>query len=108
MSVQRVVPDLASRSLEEGKRFYRHILGFEPVMDHGWIVTLAHPHQPGSQISLMTKDASAPVTPNLSVHVDDVEGAYAAAIEQGPRSCIRLRTNPGACVVSSSATPTVM
>lgn len=94
MSVQRVVPDLASRSLEEGKRFYRHILGFEPVMDHGWIVTLAHPHQPGSQISLMTKDASAPVTPNLSVHVDDVEGAYAAAIEQGAEIVHPLTDEP--------------
>jgi hypothetical protein len=51
VSVERVVPDLASQSLEEAKRFYSHVFGLESVMDHGWIVTLADPHRPGSQIS---------------------------------------------------------
>ncbi len=43
VSVQRVVPDLLCRSLEDVKGFYERVLGLEPVMDHGWIVTLPDP-----------------------------------------------------------------
>lgn len=46
MGVQRVVPDLASRSLDVAKGFYADVLGLEPVMGHGWIVTLADPTGP--------------------------------------------------------------
>lgn len=96
VGVQRVVPDLASRSLEEGERFYSQVLGLQPVMDHGWIVTLADPDQPGSQISLMTHDTTAPVVPDVSIQVHDVGSAYAAAVEQRvPRSCIPHRRTVG-------------
>jgi catechol 2,3-dioxygenase-like lactoylglutathione lyase family enzyme len=37
MGVRRVVPDLASASLEAAKAFYGEVLGLQPVMDHGWI-----------------------------------------------------------------------
>ena len=83
IAVTRVVPDLTSRSLEQAKRFYERVLGLQSVMDHGWIVTLADPQRPGCQLSLMTEDATAPVTPNVSIQVDDVEAAYKAAIEAG-------------------------
>jgi len=63
MGVRRVVPDLSSTSLEAAKGFYGDLLGLRPVMDHGWIVTLADPERPGAQISLMTHDATAPVIP---------------------------------------------
>lgn len=83
MSVERVVPDLTSRSLEDAKVFYARVLGLEPVMDHGWIVTLANPHRPSAQISLSTHDETAPVVPDVSVQVDDVDSAYAAAVREG-------------------------
>jgi catechol 2,3-dioxygenase-like lactoylglutathione lyase family enzyme len=83
MSVKRVVPDLASRSIGEAKHFYDQVLGLQPVMDHGWIVTLADPHNPSSQISLMTHDETAPVVPDISIQVDDVDAAYAAALQSG-------------------------
>jgi len=41
MRVERVVPDLATGALSESLSFYGAVLGLEPVMDHGWIVTLA-------------------------------------------------------------------
>jgi catechol 2,3-dioxygenase-like lactoylglutathione lyase family enzyme len=41
MGVHRVVPDLTSKSLEAAKAFYGDVLGLLPVMDLGWIVTLA-------------------------------------------------------------------
>lgn len=94
MSVERVVPDLTSRSLDEAKVFYRRILGLEPVMDHGWIVTLADPNRPSAQISVATHDETAPVVPNMSVQVDDVDAAYAAAVRDGAEIVHPLTAEP--------------
>jgi uncharacterized glyoxalase superfamily protein PhnB len=59
------------------------VLGFEEVMDLGWIRTLASPANPGVQVSVMTSDKTAPVTPDVSIEVDDVDVAYAAMRENG-------------------------
>jgi catechol 2,3-dioxygenase-like lactoylglutathione lyase family enzyme len=83
VGVRRVVPDLASTSLEAAKGFYSDVLGLQPVMDHGWIVTLADPERPGSQVSLMTHDETAPVIPDVSIQVDDVDACHAAAVRIG-------------------------
>jgi len=48
-------------------------------MDHGWIVTLGDDR--GHQLSLLTRDASAPVNPDVSVFVDDVREAL-SRVEQ--------------------------
>lgn len=77
MEIDRVVPDLTVDDLEAAVRVHTEILGMRVVMDHGWIVTLAD--DSGHQLSLMTADASAPVNPDVSVFVDDVHHAYAAA-----------------------------
>jgi len=106
MSVERMVPDLASQSLDEAKHFYGLVLGLQPVMDHGWIVTLADPHNPSSQISLMTHDETAPVVPEVSIQVDDVDAAYAAALQAGSEIVHPSPTSPGGCGASSSATLT--
>ena len=76
------MPDLATHDLEASRRFYAQVLGLVEVMDMGWIVTLAEPDL-SCQISLMTRDATAPVVPNLSVEVDDVDAAHAAAVAAG-------------------------
>lgn len=39
VGVCRVVPDLASRSLEAAKGFYGDVLALQPAMDHDWIIT---------------------------------------------------------------------
>jgi predicted enzyme related to lactoylglutathione lyase len=52
-------------------------------MDHGWIVTFAAPDNPAAQISVMRQDASAPVQPDASIEVDDVDAAHAAAERLG-------------------------
>jgi uncharacterized glyoxalase superfamily protein PhnB len=82
MTVRRVVPNLQSQAMPEDRDFYG-LLGFEEVMDHGWIMTLASPAHPAAQISFMTEDATAPVAPDLSVEVDDVDAAYALMRERG-------------------------
>ena len=83
MSVLRVVPDLASKSLVRAKAFYGEVLGLHPVMDHGWIVTLADPERPGAQLSVMTHDDTAPVIPDVSIQVEDVDACYTAAVRTG-------------------------
>ncbi|MFE3070756.1 VOC family protein [Streptomyces sp. NPDC059247] len=75
MTVRRAVPNLRTASPERTGGFYG-LLGFEEVMDHGWIRTLASPSSPTAQISLMTRDLTAPVVPDLSVEVADVDAVY--------------------------------
>ncbi|MDQ1034591.1 putative glyoxalase superfamily protein PhnB [Streptomyces sp. V3I8] len=82
MAVRRVVPNVQSEAVEESREFYG-LLGFEEVMNHGWIMTLASSSSPGAQVSFMSGDKTAPVTPDMSVEVDDVDAAYAVMRESG-------------------------
>ncbi|MFF3997939.1 VOC family protein [Streptomyces cyaneofuscatus] len=82
MTVRRVMPLVQSEVMPESREFYG-LLGFEEVMNHGWIMTLAPPSNPAAQISIITSDATASVTPDLSVEVDDVDAAYAVVRESG-------------------------
>jgi uncharacterized glyoxalase superfamily protein PhnB len=81
MNIERIVPDLTVEDLDAAVQEHTAILGLRVVMNHGWIVTLAD--NAGHQLSLMTNDATAAVNPNVSVFVDDVDEAYAAASAAG-------------------------
>lgn len=96
LALERVVPDLVSQSLEVGKAFRRRVLGLVPVMDRGWLVTLADAAQPSLQVRLMTYDDTVPALPAMSVQVHDVQaavltypmGAHAADLAKGdPADC---------------------
>ncbi|MFI9817538.1 VOC family protein [Saccharothrix variisporea] len=82
MGVRRVVPNVHSADIPAARDFYAR-LGLHPVMDHGWITTLASPAHPSAQLSVMTDDLTAPVTPDLSIEVDDVDAVYAAMVDAG-------------------------
>jgi catechol 2,3-dioxygenase-like lactoylglutathione lyase family enzyme len=82
MSVRRVMPVLTVSDIEAARDAYVRVLGLREVMNHGWIVTLAD-EDLRHQVSLMTKDATAPVNPNASIEVDDVDAAHQAAIDAG-------------------------
>jgi catechol 2,3-dioxygenase-like lactoylglutathione lyase family enzyme len=77
MAVRRVMPVFPSQAASENRDFYG-LLGLEEVMNLGWITTVASPSSPAAQISFMTSDKTAPVSPDVSVEVDDVDEAYAA------------------------------
>jgi catechol 2,3-dioxygenase-like lactoylglutathione lyase family enzyme len=94
MSVRRVVPDLVSASLDASTTFYADVLGLRPVMNHGWIVTLAAPDQPAAQISVMTHDSTASVVPSISVQVDDIDACHAAAKRAGAEIVHPLTDEP--------------
>jgi catechol 2,3-dioxygenase-like lactoylglutathione lyase family enzyme len=82
VDIRRVVPDITSDRLDESRAFYVGILGFEVAMDLGWVMTLASPTNPAAQITLMRQDATAPMQPQLSVEVADVDAVYAAAMQR--------------------------
>jgi uncharacterized glyoxalase superfamily protein PhnB len=82
MSIRRVMPDIRSEAMAESRDFYR-LLGFEEVMNLGWVMTLASPANPTAQVTFMSHDKTAPVVPDMSVEVDDVDAAYAAMRESG-------------------------
>jgi catechol 2,3-dioxygenase-like lactoylglutathione lyase family enzyme len=94
VAVRRVVPDLASRSLGAARGFYGDVLGLQPVMDHDWIITLADPGRPDVQPSLMTHDQTAPVIPDASIQVDDVDACHAAAVRTGAQIVHPLTDEP--------------
>jgi catechol 2,3-dioxygenase-like lactoylglutathione lyase family enzyme len=90
MSVRRAVPDISASSLDESREFYE-LLGFEEVMSLGWVVTLASPANPTAQITLISRDASADVQPDLSVEVEDVDAVHAAVVASGAQVIHALR-----------------
>jgi predicted enzyme related to lactoylglutathione lyase len=83
MRIRRVVPNFQADDPGASAEFYAEVLGLEVAMDQGWIVTFAAPDNPTAQISLIREDASAPVHPDASIEVDDVDAAHAAALRLG-------------------------
>ena len=77
------MPDFPAEDPAASRDFYVDVLGFEQVMDLGWIVTFASPDNPTAQVSLMREDASASTTPDASIEVDDVDAVHAAAQRAG-------------------------
>jgi predicted enzyme related to lactoylglutathione lyase len=83
MAVKRIVPDLHSDDPAASRAFYESVLGLELAMDLGWITTFAAPGNPELQLSVLRQDASATVQPDVSIEVDDVDAAHAAAVRMG-------------------------
>lgn len=77
MGIRRVVPDIKTESFEASREFYGR-LGFEEVMNLGWVMALAAPDNPTAQLIFMDRDASAPVEPDMSIEVGDVDAAHEA------------------------------
>ncbi|GAA1838762.1 hypothetical protein GCM10009714_20870 [Microlunatus capsulatus] len=66
-----------------GEAVLHRYLGLsEEGFNRGWVARYASP-QGGTRIQLVTRDATAPVNPVLSVRVDDIDAAHARARERG-------------------------
>jgi uncharacterized glyoxalase superfamily protein PhnB len=83
MAVRRIVPNLHAEDPKAAAGFYADVLGLEVVMDQGWIVTYAEPGNRAAQLSVLSADATAPVVADVSIEVDDVDAAHAAAVARG-------------------------
>jgi predicted enzyme related to lactoylglutathione lyase len=94
MAVKRIMPDLHADDPAASRGFYEQVVGLELVMDRGWIVTFAAPEDRRLQLRVMGQDASAPVTPDVSIEVDDVDAAHAAATARGDEIVHPLTDEP--------------
>lgn len=83
MRVIRVTTDLTVPDIEQAKTFYADYLGLE-LEDLGldWVTRLIVPGS-GDHLQLVTRDATAPENPLLTVKVDDVDEAYTQANRRG-------------------------
>ncbi len=81
--MRRIVPNLPAVGPTDTAAFYTEVLGLQVVMDQGWIVTVADPRHSGSQLSLVSGDATATQDAVASVEVDDVDEAYRRALDAG-------------------------
>ncbi|HEY3140207.1 MAG TPA: VOC family protein [Acidimicrobiales bacterium] len=83
MTIKRVVPDIRCDDFAASRDFYVGVLGFEVGMDMDWVLTFVSPRNPAAQVTLISKDASAPVDPQMSVEVEDVDAVHAEALRRG-------------------------
>jgi predicted enzyme related to lactoylglutathione lyase len=94
MRVTRIIADLEVADLDTAKGFYTGYLGLSTEeFDLGWVARYASP-ETGAHLQLVTRDASAPEVPVISVLTDDVDGAYAEAQELGYEIVHPLTTEP--------------
>jgi len=63
MSIRRVVPNINSERVDESRESYTSVLGFELVMDLGFVLTFASPTNPTAQITIMRSDGSSGPVP---------------------------------------------
>jgi len=94
MTVRRVVPDLHGDRPLESRAFYEHVIGLELRMDMGWIATFVSPANETAQLTVISADARAPMTPNVSVEVDDVDVVHARAVAAGYEIVYALADEP--------------
>ena len=81
---KRIVANIAADDPVRARAFYEQLLGLKPVMDLGWIMTLASDQgQPMPQVSVMSEGGSGTPVPDISIEVDDVDEIYASAVEAG-------------------------
>ncbi|WP_322475181.1 MULTISPECIES: VOC family protein [Micromonospora] len=75
--------DLRVADVEAAKSFYTDYLGLSTEeFNMGWVARYTSPDS-RANVQLVTRDATAPEDPVISVHVDDVEGAYEDAQKLG-------------------------
>jgi catechol 2,3-dioxygenase-like lactoylglutathione lyase family enzyme len=94
MRATRIIADLRVADLEAAKSFYTDYLGLSTEeFTLGWVARYTSPDT-GAHLQLVTRDATAPEDPVVSVLTEDVDGAYAEARERGYEIVHPLTTEP--------------
>jgi predicted enzyme related to lactoylglutathione lyase len=83
MRTKRITANLRVADVDAAKSFYADYLGLTTEeFNMGWVARYTSP-ETGAHLQLVTRDAKAPADPVISVHTDDVDGAYEEAKELG-------------------------
>jgi catechol 2,3-dioxygenase-like lactoylglutathione lyase family enzyme len=92
LKVQRVVANITATEPALADKFYGQVLGMNILMDMNWIRTYGSKAKMTVQVSFMSEGGSGTPVPDLSIEVDDVDGAFHAfkkagfRVEYGPTS----------------------
>ncbi len=83
MRALRVIANLRVDDLETSRGFYQDYLGLSTQeFDLGWVARYTSPDT-GANVQLVTRDETAAEDAAISIHTDDVEGAYEQARQLG-------------------------
>jgi predicted enzyme related to lactoylglutathione lyase len=94
MRAKRITANLHVADVSTAKGFYTDFLGLSTEeFDMGWVARYTSPDT-GVNVQLVTSDASAPEDSAISVHTDDVDGAYAEAQRLGYEIVHPITTEP--------------
>jgi catechol 2,3-dioxygenase-like lactoylglutathione lyase family enzyme len=94
MHVIRVTTDLSVPDIDGARSFYRDYLGLdEEDLGLDWVVRFVVPSS-GEHVQLVSRDRTASENPSITVKVDDVDDAYAAARGGGYDIVHPLTTEP--------------
>ena len=94
MRVTRVLADLRVADIPAARDFYTGFLGLgTEEFDLGWVARSTSPDS-GASVQLVSRDASAPEDPAISVMTDGVDAAYAEAQRLGYEIVHPLTTEP--------------
>lgn len=94
MGIRRVMPHVPSDRFDESRAFYVGFLGFEEAMDLGRIVTFGSPDVHAAQLSIVRPDPASTHQPQITIQVDDVDEAHAAAVRRGLRVVYPVTDEP--------------
>lgn len=83
MRVIGIIADLPVADIASAKDFYSNYLGLSvEEFNMEWVARFTAPDT-GATLQLVTEDLTAPQNPIISVKVDDVDAAYADALQRG-------------------------
>jgi predicted enzyme related to lactoylglutathione lyase len=94
MRATRIMANVRVADVETAKSFYTGYLGLSTEeFNMGWVARYTSPDTKAN-IQLVTRDATAPEYPVISVHTDDLEVAYEEAQELGYEIVHPITTEP--------------
>ena len=94
MRAIRIMPNLRVPDVEAAKNFYAGYLGLTTEeFNMGWVARYSCPDTE-ARVQLVTRDATASEDSVVSVHTDDVEGAYEEARRLGYEIVHPITTEP--------------
>jgi predicted enzyme related to lactoylglutathione lyase len=94
MRATSIMANLRVADIEAAKGFYTDYLGLSTEeFNMGWVARYTSPDTKAN-VQLVTRDATAPEDSVISVHTDDVEGAYEEAQKLGFEIVQPITTEP--------------
>jgi predicted enzyme related to lactoylglutathione lyase len=94
MRATRITANLRVPDVDAAKSFYTDYLGLSTEeFTLGWVARYTSPDT-GANVQLVTRDATAPEDSVISVHTDDVDGAYEEAQRLGFEIVRPITTEP--------------